>query len=385
MKNKYKNAEEPFCILPYAGMAANADAKFSPCCSYSNPSATSLKEAWHSVELKEVRNSISQGKWHKQCSNCDIREQNNNSETTRIWANNQSIFADVKLDNPEILYFDCTISNFCNLKCRMCNASFSTSWAEEERILYKELEFRKNYSTEYYSADVDFNFLKSVKMVHFKGGEPVIDPKFKRFVNFMYENNLLKNITIKVTTNGTFIDDVLWKKLATCKELYVSVSVESSKDPMYRYIRGGPYGIEHATENIIKLGDLFSTRVDNRLKGKLNINTVVQAYNIFDYNEYNTWYTGLRKHIRRPNVLLKNDYNILLLKPEYLSVNVLPLEWRLNLIDELYSNNKKISDYLSQSETDKLQEFIQFTNKVDELRNENIVEVEPRFQEFFNK
>lgn len=133
--------------------------------------------------------------------------------------------------NKKVLFLD--ITSKCNLRCKHCynNRYFES---KEDSFDYTEfLEIIKNYKLE---------------RIHILGGEPLLSPYLFDIVE--YAN--LKNITVSINTNGTYLDETMFRRLSAYKNIdQITVSLDGGVAADNDIIRGkGTY--EKVVGNLLK-------------------------------------------------------------------------------------------------------------------------------------
>lgn len=375
---------KPWCYAPFGHIDQHAEGHFAPCCAWNDNApelnkTSSIYEAFNSDFMIDLRERMLNHDIPDNCSKCVNREKNKgisnrqSFQTTAVsnWP------ADI-IDNPRIVDLEISFSNFCNLKCRMCHSGLSTSWAKDQKAI-KHLDYVNDVPTHHVeNAPVDTRALEHVKILHFKGGEPLLDPQFKTFIN---DIDIQQVERIKLTTNGTFFNQEVFERLALAKKIQVDFSVDAVNDSMYRYIRGGKsYGIKSAENNLKKIIDVFQGHKGH----KVHLNFTMQAYNLFEYNKIVDWWQEIRSY--NSNIVTPAQTpNIIIMYPQYLRMGVLPLDFRKRVADELYTNDPKVYEFVTQPQLPGLNQFIEYTQTLDKLRNESLLQAEPRFAPLFDQ
>ena len=140
--------------------------------------------------------------------------------------------------NKKIRGLDIKLGNLCNLKCVICGPEYSTAWIADAEKLGKNIE---NFI--YYDKKIQFELrdgtaLLDLVLVHFWGGEPLIDNKHVKVLEFLDTLDILKNCRITYNTNGTHkVDDhvlSLWAK-AKLVEIYFSIDDIGDRFEYQRY------------------------------------------------------------------------------------------------------------------------------------------------------
>ena len=201
---------------------------------------------------------------------CDICYNNENKKTTsaRIFYNYYENIPNKNL--PTILDLD--FSNFCNLKCIMCNPTRSSEWAKDEgkgiSVISKDL------------INDLFSISKDVVQMTIQGGEPSIMHEYEYYFKLLDKANVAKNIDLQVITNATNVNNRFYSLLERFKSVRLSVSIDAY-DLANDYIRW-PSKFNQIEKNLIKIADLKKT-VRVEILNSLNI------LSLFNYNEFLTW------------------------------------------------------------------------------------------------
>lgn len=290
----------------------SVDGYYKPCCAFGEhntdfPIAQFTPQQFHNSEyVTSIRNAMTTG-WHSGCSICKSNEQagtHSLRQSYNVWC---------KQDVGTIEFLDISLSNKCNLACRMCNSLSSSKWAE---LLNEPSPPKNNFQQ--IIANIDTAKLKKITYV---GGEPFITPEIKQVLEFAVEHQ----IGLTFDTNCTFYPAKYQHLLEQIPVLYASFSIDGT-DKINDYIRHGS-----DFSNIIKV--LNQWKQFPIKKGIKSITTVVQAYNFHNL-----------KFIKN----LAKEYKMLwtaqlIENPAELSINALPPAYVEQMSDEV--NSKFLKDY----------------------------------------
>lgn len=400
---KQPTESKTFCILPWIHVNSTVSGKYRPCCnshaSWSiNDKDLSIKEAFHSSEMQEVREAMSRGEKHQACMICyQTEEQGGLSPRHTYTVDKFKKHVDANKEES-LKYLDMRFNNVCNLACRMCdpvssnqldetvfwykdnNKELPTVWKNFQNYKSKDMtlmsETRKDYVKE---------LINDIEYFKVTGGEPFLSKDFLDVLDFFIETDKAKNITLSITTNGTkFVKSVL-NRLKYFKGLDLNVSVDGTNE-VYDYIRY-PFTWEKWTERFRE----FLTFADqNKLYENNNFrvrtSTIVSSYNWLNCPElYNTikafgveypWLVDI-------NFIPRIDFN-LHVRPSESGLNIkwLPneiLDAGLKLWEQTdYRDVKHIRNYVEKSKkidirlkAPKQKDFVHMTKTLDEQRNQN--------------
>jgi MoaA/NifB/PqqE/SkfB family radical SAM enzyme len=262
-----------FCMHPFTGLATREDGAVKVCCR-SAPIGfiqdNTLEEIWNNETMQLVRKQVLCGERPEVCKPCfDLEDQGVESLRQRHTA---GIIPEARINlyptavstmredytMPfEIPTMEIKLNNLCNLKCRMCNPTDSTSWNDWDQV-EEFYDKEKNYISKNvrklnlikkpYLDKFEDNpnwwtsfekLLPYFRRVEFAGGEPLMDPQHYRILDMLKPYG--KNIEIKYATNGTTLGikggRTIHEYWPYFKSVAVNVSIDGIGD-VYEYIRG---------------------------------------------------------------------------------------------------------------------------------------------------
>lgn len=258
---------------PFTGLATREDGAIKVCCR-SHPIGfiqdSSLEDHWNSETMKRIRKQILNGERPAECAPCfTLEDQGVESLRQRhikgeIPESRINLYPDAlsKLQSDytmpfEIPTMEIKLNNLCNLKCRMCNPTDSTSWNDWDQVeeFYdKEKNFiadnirKLNLIKKPYLDKFEDNpnwwesfekLLPHLRRVEFAGGEPLMDPQHYRILDMLKLYG--QKLEIKYATNGTTLGIKGGRTIHDYWPHFRSVAVNVSIDgidQVYNYIRG---------------------------------------------------------------------------------------------------------------------------------------------------
>ena len=194
------------CSRPWNELHIEEDGSVTPCCvmpSNRFPMGNSLQEYMEGNPLKQLKKALMSGEQHPSCEYCW------NNESTGLHSHRKTNLVEPnKVNNIHI-----RLSNVCNFKCRMCNPSFSTTWAIENRShkLFKQPPdkiikdtFKDN---NYVLALIKTKILNGeLQYINISGGEPLITNANYELLTFLIDNHCADKVTIAYSTNLSKLD-----------------------------------------------------------------------------------------------------------------------------------------------------------------------------------
>ena len=437
---------KPLCAAPFIGFFYKGSRReIRPCCEsrwydnnneppglYGVDDNITWEEIWHSDKMKDIRKSLLNGEYHSACHYCKKLEDKNMPSTNignkvvygaRHFYNNianntiEPLFGELKynvdtgtqFDAP--FWLDVRFHNLCNLKCRMCNTSNSSEWAEEindNLELYTTLsEITNNYINPhpwkdlYNKNKVDDIIIDKVpkdKLVKVKmlGGEPTIQKEVHELLKILQTSPNSNNINLNFTTNVTNVN----RKFATLLNNFDVVHLQMSLDGIgkwHDYIRSPSKwkSIEKNIDFIMNKMDLPDTK-----EISFGMTFVIQMYNIFGFEDF----LGMAINARRGPT--KNKMNNILMTPceqYYLDVAMLKDHHKEILLKriEIFENKMELDNVEKELTTNKLKimlsnwmnkdnktvdearsTFKRFTTVVDSVRETQLKDLDVNLKEY---
>jgi MoaA/NifB/PqqE/SkfB family radical SAM enzyme len=381
--------------MPWHGLAITAAGDIKPCCqwrgSLGKVTDNNLSNIYNNQKIQSLRQEFLDGIEPTSCSSCWEREEMIGT-SRRIWFTDKFVTSHDKTATytksiEEIKWYqaDVNLSNVCNLKCRMCGSWASNQWFDEELVLSK-LDKRYLKSTvehpiiqhEAEQLQDIINNLKYVKRIDFKGGEPMLAKNHVGFLEEIINKGYSNRITLQYTTNGTVVNPKILEVLSKFKDVRLMFSIEGT-GTLYEYIRGGKYTLEDLEKVISNYNELPNVNI--------GFNVTTQSYNLINLKKlYNFLHTLEAKYT---NVSAAQAFTTICNSPIYLSPFVLPMEIRESVMQDL----KDIPDFNQLVESLKSDEmhqlhwdtFVSFTNDLDKLRNESVLNIIPELRKYWDE
>jgi len=254
-----------FCIKPFDTLWINPNGSVCVCCKNNkiisdpegnpyNITENSLGEVWMSEYLQTLRQQFIDDERPEDCKQCwdeeaagikSLRE----GTTDYFFQTNSSIDPDIliesKKNNPIIQELNLTLTNKCNLACRICTPFASSLWVKEAAVtkdkmletksrLFKhisiideiqiakleEVKFKDDRLTELYDIS------KNLKKVYIYGGEPLINEEILEYLKKLVDDDLAKEITLVLNTNATIYKDSIIEMFSKFKEVEMFLSID---------------------------------------------------------------------------------------------------------------------------------------------------------------
>lgn len=244
-----------FCAAPWRGLHINPRGDVKTCCAgnpnmLGNLNEHSIIEILNSPGLREIRQSLSQGKAHEYCSNC-VQAERFGADSERRWHNDTNPGFDYATAGPDYHYpviVDVRWNTTCNLSCNYCSEWASSKWSALKGIPFK------SGSRPYYEAVCDFleQHREHIRDVALVGGEPLLLPENERLLDVIPEDcavTLITNMNVDLNRNRIF------RKLEQRKRVGWSMSFDNV-GPRFEYVRyGGDWAM--LEENLARVRGLF--------------------------------------------------------------------------------------------------------------------------------
>jgi sulfatase maturation enzyme AslB (radical SAM superfamily) len=257
---------------PFTGLATREDGAIKVCCR-SHPVGfiqdSTLEEIWNNESMCRIRKQVLNDERPPECEPCfNLEDQGVESLRQRhitgvipearitLYPNAISKMSENYTMPFEIPTMELKLNNLCNLKCRMCNPTDSTSWNDwkeveefyikENNYLVKNIQELKLIESPYLDKFTDNpawwssleKLLPYFQRVEFAGGEPLTDPTHYRILEMLQP--YASNIEVKYATNLTSLGKGsrnVFDYWPAFKSVAVNVSIDGI-GPSYEYVRG---------------------------------------------------------------------------------------------------------------------------------------------------
>lgn len=304
-----------FCERPFRNVYLAPDGEVWPCswmhCVIGNLYEQDLDEIWHSEAAEQARQSILNGSFaFCRKTSCPYCERDELLDLTEEELREKAIPS----ESPEVIFF--ANDRTCNIACTSCrDCTLHIGKDEQERIddVLERL----------------IPFANKAKFLDMNGqGEFLAIPGFMKFLEKLQPERA--DFSIGFETNGTLFDEAHWAKFSHLAKFSISVTVtlNSLKREVYRYLSGGFDFLERELDNIRFMSKL-------RREGKINrleITMVVQEANCWEVPEYIRTFVH-SEEFTVDSVQMKPLYNWFNMDPE--------TYWFKNILNPLHPYHKE--------------------------------------------
>jgi radical SAM protein with 4Fe4S-binding SPASM domain len=396
------------CKAPFTAALIDTNKGVRPCCVYDNSYFGNIKEdsllkIISSKEWKKLKEQMSANQWPVACLPCKHREEVSGWSVRHLF--NDGSFDVTGWEEEKLTYLEFNGSNICNLSCLHCNAGFSSRWVTETNKaieIHKTYEKTKRDNMAWFDSVIKYNDddngrstkmhlpnpdlvianlkeldLSNLRTINFKGGEPFLNSETTAILKYLDEQNILPQVSITVSTNGTYINDETLELLKKCKFINLYISVDGVGD-LFNYIRYGDAKFEDIEPTIAKLNTVPSIDIQ--------ISVAVMNYNAFNLIDIRSWVIDMSVKYNKVNN--RCGFSNCLTHPTYLSLLTLSDETRKELVEHYTANNSKHGDFNHVITTlshkyagDEIHNFwIDYTTLMQTSRKNNILNIVPQLE-----
>lgn len=375
----YIEMNPTFCILPHMHVQYKPTGQSKLCCRYDSMKENKDFENNHNqclpsndlsemflekhtklnIQKTSIENTFFSDYWDKArslttenlplsgCHKCYKEESGNDQSPMSMRLGSNIIFnhgylhKNVYYKKPKLEFLELGFGNYCNLACLSCNSSLSTTWYDDEVNLNKIVDDKLKRPIfprlENLSFTPDDSTLETLKVIKFTGGEPMINPEFIKFIDYICEKGDPSRIELEIYTNCSYIpSEKLIKNLSLFKEIHLNLSIDSfgiAND----YIRYGSTWEGSSKQTVIKSLDFWLDKALKQKNIKLIMATTLSVLNIFDMPKMIEWWTkyyndsGNEMYFESSDSLLESHRGFFKFQvafdPSYISVSNLPKEY----------------------------------------------------------
>jgi MoaA/NifB/PqqE/SkfB family radical SAM enzyme len=233
------------CALPWIGVYVNPDGKVKNCAisalELGDLHADPVEKILAGPNNVMVKQDMLAKIRHSRCNACYSVEDTTKNKTQHFNSSNRSWYKkygikNVNLDlydhaeNFDLRVLDLRWRNTCNFSCVYCGPDLSSQWASE----LKDKSFTIDEDVLGKNKKYIFENLSLITHVYLAGGEPLLIKENLELLNILKEQN--PDVEIRINTNLSIIDNEIFKKLITFKNVKWTVSVDAT-GAEFEYIR----------------------------------------------------------------------------------------------------------------------------------------------------
>ena len=397
---------DTFCMMPWLHIHAFPDGRAYPCCfaldqyPVGDLNKSSMTEVFNGKDMREMRLNMLSNRPSRQCGKCYDQEKSGffslRLSSNKHFGHNIGLVDSTQPDGTAdfiIKYWDIRFSNLCNFACRSCGTWFSSNWYEDHKKLTgRPPEHAKIMRVGRTPDDIWEQMLSQfdhVEQFYFAGGEPLIMEEHYKILKEldrrrMYHVRLIYNTNFSKLTFKDMDALELWNK-------FDSVSVGASLDamgPRAEFMRKGTVWIDIET-NRRRMQEVCP-HVDFYISATVGL---INALHVVDFHR--TW--------SEQGFIKPQDFNFNLLQfPFWQRIDLLPESMKQRVKEKYQAHIKWLKpqdnltratkgfesglDYMMRRDNFKnIEEFKLGMKKIDDIRNENILETFPELAELYEK
>ena len=270
------NKNKSFCIYPWINF--NNTGTKMVLCARSSKKVTTVEQLqdWSlDPNYNIIRDQMLEGtRLPEHCSTCynyeDLGIESYRQFETLDWVSQldlDSVDDLKKIDQP--YYYEISLGNHCNIKCRGCQPQFSNPIGIESKKFNIVPPIQLSLEPGTPSIDqIDIDKLTEKSQVYFQGGEPTIMPEVLEFMERCLEKNKT-NFDLSMCTNGVKISDRFLKLVSNFPNTNFSFSIDGFSHINDYWRSGSQWNTVIANAKLLQSQGHF-----------ISINTVPGIYNV---------------------------------------------------------------------------------------------------------
>ena len=389
-----------FCPLLFQHLATHPHGGVTHCCvadhrnslsssrdgdRFYNLNRDTVHDTMNSESYKKARLEVLDGEKQKACLRCyEEEDKGMNSKRIEEIRNYPEYTIDVArevtdstgyMKDVQLEFVELRLGNTCNVACRTCNPASSSKWRNDYDALQKATTFQlTDYNTmegfrwperEGFWEDL-LQHCDRVKTFYINGGEPMLIKEHFAFLERLVELGKT-DIKLWYNINMTLMNEKvidLWRKFDHVK---ISCSIDDL-GIRNEYIRH-PTNWDTVMKNFLRLKEEDFEIDITQTVSFMNYSTLGDFYNFF-YKEHGTYV-----------------YHNMVYDPIILSPAVLPKKMRDDIhktfenVFEDWRFEQLLSMFSNETNEKNWNDAIEYTNKLDKIRDQNIGDYLSEFKE----
>jgi len=276
------------CILPYVGVFSSHRGT-SLCCK-SDKLPIGPLEFYNGETQQDVRRMMDDGQKHRMCRGCYYAESKGQISDRMVYNSPNNRWLGEALEYPQ--WLDLDWSNFCNLKCIMCNPTRSSTWAKETNAYADTNHVRR--TAQQHIDDVYKLSSPNLRYINLQGGEPSMMKEYDDYLQYLIDIDVAPNCEVTVVTNLTNINKQFYKRLENFKMIKLASSIDAfgSVNDFVRY----PSKFEIFNRNIKWVA---------AMKFEMAIQIAFQITTMFDFDKFLVWLYKMQMYFKQYNKTLE--------------------------------------------------------------------------------
>ncbi len=245
-----------------------------PCCKYNGTIGDLKKEfsiTWFDKPYQSLRQQFKQGTQPEQCSACNLPD---DAFSYKNWKNKSyQLLSNKSADILELPHiFHITLTNACNLACRMCSPNQSSKLYSYARSTELKRFFQLSELDNSVNLEKLKGSFKNAMSVTLTGGEPLINESCYDLIQLIQtESANLREITF--ATNMTIFNSRLLDKLNQMSNVSIKLNVSiDGHEPINNYIRHGS-DWNHIKANLCLIREKYP-------RFNIGVNSTISALNV---------------------------------------------------------------------------------------------------------
>lgn len=366
------NNKDSWCVNAENALCSLNDGTTKPCCMYKQDrdvkypvlGETPLQGHMEFPEFVEVREWLRTGRRHRNCESCWAEERA--GRVSKRIRDNENYFEHVKNVgklHTGLVKLELNLGNTCNIKCRTCHPSTSSTWMKEDHAVNKkdimDYKYYKSTLEKYwksYEEDSMFwkdleNNLHNITKFDFYGGEPFMSKKMWEVIKLARDKGYAKDIFLQYNSNCTLWPEESLEAWKDFQHVNLNFSVDGIGE-RFEFMRH-PAKWDVA-ENTWEKAKQFSKKHSNL---KLGWCITLSTLNIYYLPETLDYFL---KNFNTPDTRFGLYLN-LVHGPEYFNISIMPGEIK-NIISDRLNEYKKTIDGDYENITSQIEGVIRFMN-----------------------
>jgi len=386
----------------------------------------SIKDTFNSEYWETARKNTTEFKDITGCHKCYKEEKIKSSESdvpmsmrlgSAVIYNNGYLHKKPDHTKHKLEFLEVGFGNYCNLACLTCNSTLSTTWHDNEVALNNKLTNTK-YETKLkrdvfpkldnLKFDLDDDHIKSLKIIKFTGGEPMINPEFTKFIEQIVDRGYPENINLEIYTNCSYIPSPkLLENLIKFKTVQLNLSIDANGN-LNDYIRFGSQWTGDTKQTVSNALDFWINVARENKNIPIIMSTTLSVLNILQIPKLMIWWldkliaSGITIRFKDEELLIGDDSSYQgffklqpAFDPSYININILPSKYYTEVLDwivdtrsnftKMYPNLSEVPESIrfslrkleqliikSEGNKENAKLFLEYTERMDSIRKNSI-------------
>lgn len=277
---------DTICAIPWMNIEIRSGGEIGPCCmssyKFGQIGQDKLVDIFHGNDMKKLRQQLLNGEKPPGCNLCWDKEQQGLSSIRQHNIKRLKVpFMTKYFEDPQISTLDIKFQNTCNFKCRICNPTSSSLFADEQSKQFGiKIIPPVKWSENKEFIDQMNQLLPDLHNIDMYGGEPFLIKKFSSVLKTAVESGASKHIRLHYHSNGSVWPDNFIEYWPHFREVDIHFSIDAIGE-RFELQRGGNW--KDVEQNMLRIKNLNLPNLNISIMPTVSVMSVLYIDDVIEW------------------------------------------------------------------------------------------------------